>query len=246
MKTKIVAIGGGEIADGETLAIDERIVALSGKANPKLLFIPTASSDSEDYFRIIQNYFTKLGCEVSALYLLKDTFTQKQLEQCILAADIIYVGGGNTLKMMTVWRKLGVDVILRKAQQKGIVLAGISAGAICWFAYGNSDSRKFTSNSTQLIRVTGLGLYQALLCPHFDSEAHRRQDLKRMMQQTPKLVAIALEDSAAIEIVGTGYRIIKSKASAKAYRVYWKGGIYHQETIITGDKYRPLSELLTK
>jgi dipeptidase E len=71
-----------------------------------------------------------------------------------LGADIIYVGGGNTLKMMTLRRKLGVDKALQQALKKDIILSGLSAGSICWFDYGNSDSRKFTSKSTQLIKVT--------------------------------------------------------------------------------------------
>lgn len=199
---KIIALGGGEMGrpkkEGgfypmETIAIDKEIVVSSGKKHPKLLFIPTASSDSESYFDVVKKYFSKLGCSVSALYLIKDKLSKREIERKILSSDIIYVGGGNTLKMMIIWRRLGVDKILKKAHNKGIVLSGISAGAICWFKFGNSDSRLFTSNTKQLIKVTGLGFYDALICPHYDEEVHRQKDLKRMMKKTPKIVAIALE-----------------------------------------------------
>src|SRR5690606_6160908 len=113
------------------------------------------------------------------------------------SSDIIYVGGGNTLKMMTIWRRMGVDTLLKKAYRKGIILSGVSAGAICWFSYGNSDSRKFTSRSSQLIKVRGLELIPALFCPHYDVEKHRQNDLRKMMMKTPKIVAIALDNCCA-------------------------------------------------
>lgn len=172
---KIIALGGGEIGrpheNGgfypvETTSIDKEIIKQTGKSNPKLLFIPTASKDSEEYFQVVKKHFSELGCKVDVLYLIKDKFSKKQIEDKILSTDIIYVGGANTLKMMTLWRKIGVDNILKKAHKKGVVLSGLSAGSICWFNCGNSDSRKFTSGSNKLIKVTGLGLIDALHCPH--------------------------------------------------------------------------------
>ena len=166
---KIVAIGGGEIGRPgtkiETLEIDTEIIKLTNKKNPKLLFIPTASNDSTGYYDVVKNYFgKKLGCDVSVLYLINETHTKKNIENKILSSDIIYVGGGNTLKMMTLWRKYEVDKILKKAYDNGIVMTGISAGSICWFNFGNSDSRKFTSDSSKLIKVTEnfrLGVFAA-------------------------------------------------------------------------------------
>lgn len=128
--TKIVAIGGGEVSAKSTLEIDKEIIAFSGKKNPKILFIPTASSDSESYYLTIKEYFNNLGCSTEVLYLIKDkeNLTKKEIEIKIFSSDIIYVGGGNTLKMMTIWRKLGVDVLLKQALEKNIVLCGLSAG----------------------------------------------------------------------------------------------------------------------
>jgi dipeptidase E len=140
---KIVAIGGGEIGrpgyEVETQAIDEEIIKLTGKKNPLVLFIPTASSDSREYVSVFQEHFGKrLSCRTDVLYLT-NKISKDKIEKKVLSTDVIYVGGGNTLRMMTIWRKLGVDAILKKAWEKGIVVTGISAGAICWFDYGHSD-----------------------------------------------------------------------------------------------------------
>lgn len=245
--TKIVAIGGGEVSAKSTLRIDKEIISFSGKKNPKILFIPTAISDSESYYLAIKEYFSDLGCSTEVLYLIKnkEKLTKKGIEIKILGSDIIYVGGGNTLKMMTIWRKLGVDVLLKKALEKNIVLCGLSAGSICWFNNGNSDSRKFTSNSDKLIKVTGLGFIDATHCPHYDSEPHRRKDLKRMMQESP-LVAIAIEDNCAIQIKDGKYRIIVSNPKAKAYKIYWKNKKYFKTEIEKNKKFLELENLLRK
>lgn len=252
---KIIAIGGGEIGrpheNGgfypvETTSIDKEIIRQSGKANPKLLFIPTASNDSEEYFKVVKKHFTKLGCSVDVLYLIKDKLSKKQIEYKILTSDIVYVGGGNTLRMMTLWRKIGVDTILRKAYKNGVILSGLSAGSICWFRFGNSDSRKFTSGTNKLIKVTGLGLINALNCPHYDEEEHRQNDLKRMMKTTKKIVSIALENCCAIEIIDNKFRIIKSKPGAKAYKIYWKGRKYFKEEIISKKEFECLDTIINK
>src|SRR3989344_2508736 len=122
---KIIAIGGGEIGRPgypvETTKIDKEIIALTGKTNPRLLFIPTASSDSELYYETVKKHFGKtLGCKTDVLYLINKDLSKKEIEQKIFGADIIYVGGGNTLKMMKVWRAIGVDKILKQAYERGI------------------------------------------------------------------------------------------------------------------------------
>src|SRR5215831_20140278 len=134
MRKAIVAIGGGEIRPKGTENIDREIIRLSNSAPPDVLFIPTASSDSENYWRRFAEYFGKfLKCKTDVLRLIEERPSAQQIERKILSADIIYVGGGNTLYMMRVWRRLGVDNLLRVAYEKGIVLTGISAGVICWF-----------------------------------------------------------------------------------------------------------------
>ncbi len=252
---KIIAIGGGEMGrpheNGgfypvETTAIDQEILIQTAKKNPNLLFLGTASSNAKGYFDVVNKHFSKLGAKVSNLDLSDKTLNSKSIRQTILSADAIYVGGGNTLKMMTIWRRMGVDKMLLEAHRKGIVLAGLSAGSICWFSYGSSDSRRYSSQSTKLIKVQGLGLIQALHCPHYNIETHRQKDLKRMMKSTYKLVAIALDDCAALEVIDDQYRIIRSNKTAKAYKTYWKKGEYIQEEIPVSKEFKDLNSLVSK
>ena len=225
---KIVAIGGGEIRDSETLAIDKKIIQLTQKKCPKLLFIPTASSDSEDYYKGVDKYFgKKLGCKTDVLYLLKETPSPKEIKSKILGSDIIYVGGGDTLKMMKLWRRLGVEKMLKTAWQKGIVLCGLSAGSICWFESGHSDSMSFyNSKKWKYINVRGLGFIKGIHCPHYDSETlgvPRKNQFCKMIQKIGGM-GIAIDNNCAIEFLDDKFRVITSKKSAKAFRVYKKDG----------------------
>ncbi len=247
---KIVAIGGGEIgrfdARVNTTPIDREIVRLSNKATPRFLFIPTASSENEEYCAAIFKQFSKkLGCRVDIL-LLKNTDPDPEfIEERFARADIIYVGEGNTLRMMKRWRRYGVDVALRKAAQRGAVLCGSSAGSIAWFTHGNSDSLKSEENPHKLIRVKGLGFIKALICPHYDKESARKESLKEMMKTTSG-VAIALEDCCAIVIVDDEYRVLSSVKGRKAYKVYWKKDTFHKEVIEPSSTFMPLIPLLKK
>jgi dipeptidase E len=142
MRSALVASGGGEIRTRGTADIDSEIIRLSNRKYPTVLFIPTASSDSERYCRRFVEHFGKFPkCKTDVLLLLEPPSAQ-QIERKIFSADIIYVGGGNTLCMMRRWRRLGVDNLLKAAYENGIVLSGISAGASCWFDSGHCGSRK--------------------------------------------------------------------------------------------------------
>jgi len=247
---KIVAIGGGEIGRPgypvETTRIDKEIIILTGKKNPRLLFIPTASSDSESYYEVVKKHFGKrLSCKTDVLYLIKEKLAKKQIEDKVFGADIVYVGGGNTVKLMKVWRKMGLDKILKKAGEKGIVLSGISAGAICWCRYGLSDSRRFNNPNADFIKVSGMNLVNITYCPHYDSEPRRKPGLKKLMKKSSG-VAIALDNCSAIEIIDNKYRILKSKTKANVYRVFWTNGKFHQDIIKQRKELRPLSEILSK
>ena len=111
----IVAIGGGELRDLETLLIDKTIVKLAMNKRPKALFIPTAINDSLGYWQVFQDvYGKKLGCETDVHFLLSQKHTQQAIREKIASADIIYVGGGNTLRMLKAWRKQGVDKLRQK------------------------------------------------------------------------------------------------------------------------------------
>ncbi len=241
---KIVTIGGGEIGSPgcpvETIALDKEIIRLTGKKSPKVLFIPTASSDSVGYYGTIQKHFGKrLGCRTDVLWLIKEKPSRKEIEHKVMTSDIVYVGGGNTLKMIRVWKSCGLDTILKKAWAKGIVLSGLSAGSICWFRAGTSDSRRDNNPDADLIKVSGLGFIPAIHSPHYDVEKDRRPGLKKIMKKTSG-IAIAIDNCCAVEFIDDTYRVIASKPGAKAYKVYWKAGKYHEVEIVDGTGVFPL------
>lgn len=247
---KIVAIGGGEIGRPgykiETTKIDREIIRLSGKKHPQVLFLPTASNDNELYWETFKKYYgSKLGCKTEVLYLIKEKLRHTQIKNKILSADIIYVGGGNTLKMLKVWRKLKVDKLLQQAWKKGLVLSGLSAGANCWFKYCNSDSLKFKAKRNPFIRIKGLDFINLLLCPHYDKEELRRPSLHKMMKKTPG-IALALDNCVAIEIIADKYRLITSKPKAKAYIVFKHKGKIVERIVTPKKELTPLSDLLAK
>jgi dipeptidase E len=226
--TKIVAIGGGTMRGRTAVPIHREIIRLSEKKRPKLLFIPTASSDHEGHCQQAYNYFGNLlGCKTDVLRLLKNPPAFAKIEQQILSSDIIYVGGGNTLMMMRLWRRLGVDNILRRAYRQGVVMSGVSAGAICWFDSGHSDSMSFYNpKKWKYVNVKGLGLLPGIFCPHFNSGTlglPRRNEFKQMMRRTGGL-GIAVEDRCAIAFIGGRYEVISANGRAKAYRVYKRHG----------------------
>jgi dipeptidase E len=231
----IVAIGGGEIGRPgypvETTAIDEHILRLTRKARPRIVFLPTASGDSELYYDTFQEHFGgRLGCRTDVLRLLGQPPSESDIRDKILGSDAVYVGGGNTMRMLRIWRKLGVDAVLRQAWDQGVVLSGLSAGAICWFRYGSSDSRKFSDPAAGLMRISALGFVNLSLSPHYDVEEDRKSGLQDMMLRTPG-VAIALDNCSAIEITDDRFRVLTSRPNAKAYRAYWSRGVYHEEVL---------------
>lgn len=250
MNKYIVAIGGGKIRQLKTLAIDKEIVSLTGKTHPRLLFIPTASSDSKNYVQAVEKvYCKKLGCKTDSLLLLREKPSKKEIEENILSADIIYVGGGNTLKMMKLWRLLGVDKLLKSAYNNGTVLCGISAGAICWFEYGHSDSMSFHyPDNWDYIRVKGTGLLKGLLCPHYDGQTRsikRKKSFSRMIEKVGGL-GIAIDNHAAIIFHNDSFRIINSKKDSKAHKLFKKDGKIISIPIKTQKEFSPLKTLYSK
>lgn len=254
-KTKIIAIGGGHVRvpcqPATTLAIDEEAVRLAaselpvGRDTVNLLFVPTASRDSVDNCHNIYTHFhLRLGCNYDHLLLLDDYRDRIWPEKKISWADIIYVGGGNTRDMMKEWQKTGVFNLLRQAYHEGKVLMGLSAGSICWFEAGLSDSNKFDVEEGECWRpmwVSGLGLIPILHSPHLDSERWRRTELARC-SRNGKLAkpVLALEDDCALEVVGDKYRIINSQPGQSAY-YYRDGG---RVRLLPSNEFKPLNLLL--
>lgn len=139
MPSHIIAMGGGGFSmTTPDSALDRYILAQTGKDRANVAFLGQASAEAESYLDKFHAAFEAMGQEHSHLSLFKPHTAD--IESYLLAQDVIYVGGGNTKSMLALWREWGVDVMLRKALASGIVLAGISAGAICWFQQGLTDS----------------------------------------------------------------------------------------------------------
>ena len=228
----VVAIGGGELRELETLPIDEEIVRLSAKLRPRALFVPTASEDADGYWEAFREiYGNRLGCHADVLWTIRERPSETDIAAKVLASDLVYVGGGNTLRMMRIWRKLGIDRILLKAYQRGVVLSGLCAGSICWFRWGHSDSRKFTAGGRRwaYIRVRGLGIIPATHCPHYHGEEGR--------QAFPEMIGkyggagIAVEDNCALVCRDDRYTVLPARAGAAAYRLHKHKGEVITEVI---------------
>jgi dipeptidase E len=200
------------------------------------------------YWKHVQKYFGGfLKCKTDVLFLIKEQPSKEDIQRKILSADIIYVGGGNTLQMMRIWRRLGVDTLLKSAYENGTVLSGISAGAICWFDSGHSDSMSFFNpRKWEYIKVRGLGLVNGILCPHYNSTTlgvPRRKHFRDMIQKTGG-IGIAIENNCAIEFIdGRFYRVISSKPNSRAFKVYKSGGKVIAEQIRQEKQLAPVESL---
>lgn len=241
-----VLIGGGENGrEGtkyETEEIDKEIIKLTNKSySANFLFLAHGNNYEESYYEIMKKiYEEKYNCKCDILMkneLSDEVIVQKKLEW----ADIIYVGGGNTLNMMNLWNKNGFDKILKNIINKEKVFCGISAGAICWCKYGVSDSKKENEND-DYISVNGLNIFNILFCPSYEERAKKEENLKKIIKNV-QMPMLALEKGTAIIINGEDYRIIKSIDNKKVYKFFYK----KEEKFkieISNEKYEKLENLI--
>ncbi|HUI45616.1 MAG TPA: peptidase E [Nitrospirota bacterium] len=220
----IIAIGGGSLKKKETFAIDKYIAKLTGRSSPRALFLPTASIDSEDYCEVFDHiYGDLLKCRTDHLLLYRRPGDRAAAARKIKSADLIYVGGGNTLRMMKLWRRFGIDKLLVNAGQEGTVLAGLSAGAICWHEWGHSDSRAYSGKKDwDYIKVRSLGIRPGLYCPHLDSE--KRYASFRKMVVRDKMIGIACDNFAAIHYDDSDATCITSRRKARVHIYKYANG----------------------
>ncbi|HSJ38559.1 MAG TPA: peptidase E [Planococcus sp. (in: firmicutes)] len=213
MKQIIAMGGGGFLMEPANPLLDRYILQQAGKEKPKICYIGTASGDAESMTQKFYECFNEENCEPSHLSLFKPPV--RDLESYVLEKDIIYVGGGNTKNLLALWREWGLDEILRKALDQGIILAGISAGSICWFEEGLTDSY-----GDGLEPLEALGFLKGSNCPHYDGEPERRQTYRKLVDEGTLQPGIAADDGAAIHYVdGEIKKIVSSRPDAKAYFV---------------------------
>ena len=193
LSKNIVAIGGGGFGRslGE-LKIEKYITSLVKKDRPKICFIPTASGDNSLYKLNFYRAFSKLDCITSHIDFFSRT---ENLENKILSQDIIYVGGGNTKSMLAVWKEWNLESILKSAYERGIVMSGVSAGAICWFDKGITDSF-----AEKLEILDCLGFVNGVACPHFDEEKEREPFVNEIIESQRINSCICIEGNCAFHI----------------------------------------------
>ena len=225
---RIVAIGGGEL--DTTHSINEYIVKLAGKKNANFLFIGTASHDAEGYISAIQKEFESLGCTVSALRLTTGNYTDVEIDSILNQADIIYVGGGDTSFMMDTWKKYGLDEKLKQIYYNDrAVLSGLSAGAICWFSCGHSDSSIFeVDGQIGYGWVNGLlEIFPYAFCPHYNE----REELLDSMICEKESPCIALENNVAFVDKNGCISYVASDNSSKAYVLNYVDGMLKKQEL---------------
>jgi peptidase E len=189
------------------------VLELAGKPRPKILFVPTASGDATAYLLTFYQAMAGVECEPSHLLLFNRTVDD--IDAFVRSQDIVMVGGGNTANMLAIWRLHGVDDALRTAYQSGTVLTGWSAGCICWFEAGITDS--FTPELGPL--HDGLRLLKGSACPHYDSEERRRPVYTREIAAGLP-AGIALEDGVAASYEDEGLvEIVSARNEGRAFRV---------------------------
>ena len=172
----IIAIGGGGFGGSPGQGIIEQyILNQTRKKRPKICFIPTATGDNEAYKVNFYSTFTKLNCEPTHLDFFKRT---PDLKKLILNQDVIFVGGGNTKSMLAVWKEWKLDKILKEAYRNGKVMSGVSAGAICWFQNGITDSW-----ASELKIMPCLNFVRGTCCPHYDEEPERKPFVKNLLDR---------------------------------------------------------------
>lgn len=230
---RIVAIAGGNLQS--TNAINKYIVNLDKTGNNNLLFIGTASNDAEEYINNIKVSFHKLNCKVKTLSLCKETYSKNEIDELIRWANIIYIGGGDTSLMMDVWKKYEIDKkLLNVYLNDTAILTGISAGAICWFNCGHSDSSIFWKDE-----IVGYGwvnnllnIHQYVFCPHYEE---RTESFDKMIidkiNNDKSVKGLAMESDTAFVDNNGEIKFIKCNESSKAFIINYKNGIISKKEI---------------
>jgi dipeptidase E len=212
---RIVVSGGASFWWGpEGLALDRRVLALTGVERPRVCYLATASGDAEGFVR---PFYDRLGpwCEPSHLPLFLPPY--RLPAEALADQDVIYVGGGSTANLLAVWRTHGIDRLLRAALGRGTILYGASAGGLCWFGSGVTDSLGLDGALHPL--TDGLGFLPGSHCPHFDHEG-RPEAYTAMVGDGRLPAGLAVDDLAAACFVdGEVREVLAASPTATAHRV---------------------------
>jgi len=206
-----VGLGGGGDTGAQSELLWQYVLELVGKDRPRMLYLPTAIGDHESGSVA---FFERFARRTEASHLVTFPYPPPDLRAVILEQDAICVSGGNTANMLAIWRVHGIDVLLREAWEQGIVLWGASAGMICWFEQGVTDSF-----GPQLAGMDCLGFLPGSACPHYDGEEQRRPRYRELVDGG-FAEGIAADDGVAVRYAGTEIaEIVSCRPGAAAYRV---------------------------
>ena len=214
MTNQIIGLGGGGFTMEQNPLLDLYILGASPKKNPTICLLPTASGDNWGYIQYFMETFGEYPCNPRYLQLLSPTISNR--EEFLLESDIIYVGGGNTKSMLGLWKEWGVDQILKKAYDRGTILAGVSAGFVCWFEECVTDSEP-----KQLTSMPCLGLLKGSGCPHYNGDSKRRPAFHGLLKRNKIKPGYAADDGVGLHFVnGELIRAISNQEQIAGYRVY--------------------------
>ncbi len=226
----IVAMGGGGFSmEPDNPLLDDYVLSLArgrgtaddGVARPRVCFIPTASGDSDRY--VVQFYTAFPAERAVATHVSLFRRSIGDLAAFLCAQDVVYVGGGNTANMMATWRVHEFDAALRAAWESGVVMAGLSAGSLCWYEGGVTDS--FGSDLGPI--HDGLGFLPGSHAPHYDGEAKRRPVYQELVRSGTLAAGIAADDGVALRYSGTELvEVVSSRPTAQAYRLAGQGDAF--------------------
>jgi peptidase E len=198
--------------DDEQRRLEDYFLGLAGRDRPRVLFVPTATADDADGTLWV---YSQLGDRAQVSHLPFFPWPPPDLRRLVLEQDVVYVAGGNTANALAIWRAHGFDAVLREAWEAGVVLTGWSAGMICWFEAGVTDSF-----GPQLEGMRdGLGFLSGSACPHYDGEAERRPAYTRLVADGfPP--GVAADDCVALRYEGAELvEVVSSRPGSRAYRV---------------------------
>lgn len=224
----IVAMGGAVLLpEAEDLSLERYILDLCGKRRPRVAFVPTASGDDQSYILRFYQCYSRLTLALSHLPFFRRT--PADLRALVFEHDVIHIGGGNTKSMLAVWREYGFDAILREAWERGIVLCGSSAGSICWFEEGVTDSI-----DGPLTPLACLGFLAGSNCPHYDGEKDRRPAYTRMVRSGVLSDGYAADDGVGLHFINDRFhRAVSARPKSKAYRVERAGRTVRERALKT-------------
>jgi dipeptidase E len=210
---QILAIGGGgfSMEPGNAL-LDDHALSLTATRHPRVCFLPTASGDADHYIVRFYRAFPAGRCEPSHVSLFRRDGGATDLAAHLMAQDLIYVGGGSVISMLGAWSAHGIDLLLRAAWEAGVVMAGLSAGSLCWFSHALTG---FHGDARQ---IRSLGLLPWSNAVHYDDEQRRQAFRAAIAGGMP--AGYGTENGAALHFVGTELaRVVSSRPASRAYSV---------------------------